>query len=430
VGHLLMIESWVGAMGTLLPQAIHERGDQFSFLTRDLHHYLRSDYHLRAGQGAEHPLLGAKNIFTAETNDEAALLPLVRRLHSVLEFDGVVSSCDYYLPTVATVAAELGLPGPNRDAVSAACDKANTRRVCGAAGVPGPQFAISAEPAEIIDAAERIGYPLVVKPVDLCSGMFVRRVDDVDQLRSAVDEIVGYPVNSRGKVRATEILVEKCLIGPEFSVETVTFGGKTTVVGITGKRIVGEPQFIEAEHMFPAMLDPALEQQMAEVACAAITALGLDNTVAHTEIKVTTSGPRLVEVNPRPAGGRITELVRKVAGIDLAGAYVDVALGREPDLSGAPTGVGSAAIAFLVPEKTGALTGITGTDDWPLDPQIVDYYLAEPGNHVEAAQNNNGRLGYAMVVDEKPGAAGESARALIDSLQIVYADADAKAGAV
>jgi biotin carboxylase len=414
-----MIESWVGSMSTLLPRAIHERGDRFSFLTRDLHHYLR------AAPSAGHPLLGATNILAAETNDVVALLPWLRRLHGVLEFDGVVSSCDYYLPTVAAAVAELGLPGPGRDAVSAACDKASTRRVCGVAGVPGPQFAIAAEPAAIIEAADRIGYPVVVKPVDLCGGMFVRRVDDVDQLRSAIAEIAGFPVNARGQVRATEVLVEGWLTGPEFSVETVTFGGKTTVVGITDKLVVGEPWFIEAGHMFPAMLDPSLKQRIAEVACAAITALGLDNTVAHTEVKVTESGPQLVEVNPRPAGNRITELVRRVTGIDLAAVYVDIALGREPDLSASPTGVGSAAIAFLVPGKTGVLAGITGTQDWPHDPRIVDYDLAAPGKHVQAAHNNNGYLGHAIVVDEQPGAAGESARALIGSLRVAYADAGA-----
>lgn len=414
MGHLLMIESWVGSMSTLLPQAIRERGDRFSFLTRDLQHYLR------AAPDTGHPLLGAANIVAAETNDEADLLQWVRQLHNALAFDGVLSSCDYYLPTVAAVAAELGLPGPSREAVTAACDKARTRRICSAAGVPGPDFAIAAESADLVEAAERIGYPMVVKPVDLCGGMFVRRVSNADELRAATAEIAGFPVNARGQARAAEVLVEECLAGPEFSVETVTFGGNTTVIGVTDKQVVGDPWFIEAGHMFPAALEPELATRIAEVACGAIAALGLDNTVAHTEIKLTASGPRLVEVNPRPAGNRITELVRRVTGIDLAAVYADLALGREPDLRTTPTGVGSAAIAFLVPEDGGVLTSITGAQDWPLDARIVDYDLIVPGKRVQAAHNNNGYLAHVMVVDEKPGAAGDSARALIDALSVGY----------
>lgn len=42
MGHLLVIESWVGSMSRLLPTAIREEGHEFTFVTRDLHHYLRS----------------------------------------------------------------------------------------------------------------------------------------------------------------------------------------------------------------------------------------------------------------------------------------------------------------------------------------------------------------------------------------------------
>lgn len=406
-----MIESWVGSMSTLLPRGISGRGDRFSFLTRDLRHYLRA-------ASASHPLLGAVNVVAAETNDEATLLPYVRRLHEVFEFDGVLSSCDYYLPTVAAVAAELGLPGPSRDAVAAACNKERTRRICAAAGVPGPEFAVAAEWTVIESAATRIGFPVVVKPVDLCGGMFVRRVDAVDELRSAVEEIAGFPVNARGQVRAPEILVEQCLDGPEFSVETVTFGGLTTVVGVTDKQVVGEPWFIEAGHMFPADLDPAVETEIGDVARAAIAALGLDGTVAHTEIKLTADGPKLVEVNPRPAGNRITELVRRVTGIDLAAVHADLALGREPDLTPAETGIGSAAIAFLIPDRSGVLRTIAGAQEWATDARIADYDLAASGRTMGAAQNNNGYLGHVLVIAEKAGAAGDLARELIEGLRV------------
>src|SRR5690606_29530343 len=101
---------------------------------------------------------------------------------------------------------ELGLPGPSRDAVAAACSKASTRRICGAAGVSGPEFAVAAQWDEIAAEAARIGFPVVVKPVDLCGGMFVRSVEDVDSLRAAVEAIAGFPVNARGQRRPSDVL--------------------------------------------------------------------------------------------------------------------------------------------------------------------------------------------------------------------------------
>ncbi|MEV0712421.1 ATP-grasp domain-containing protein [Nocardia aurea] len=421
MGHLLMVESWVGSMSTLLPHGIRDRGHRFSFLTRDLGHYLRT------ATDARHPLLGATNILTAETNDEQAVVATVRRLHQVFEFDGVLSSCDYYLPTVAAIAADLGLPGPSRDAMRAACDKATTRRICSAAGVPGPAFAVVAAWDEIAAAARRIGYPVVVKPVDLCGGMFVRRVDNVDRLRDAVAAIAGFPVNARGQLRTPDILVEECLDGPEYSVETVTHGGRTTIVGITDKRVVGSDCFIEAGHMFPAATEPEQSEAIGAAAAAAVTALGLDDTVAHTEVKLTARGPRLIEVNPRPAGNRITELVRRVTGIDLPAVHADLAAGIEPVLEPVDTGIGSAAIAFLIPERAGQLESVDGARQWSLDHRIVDHHLAAAGKTVRTADNNNEYLGHVMVVDEKFGAASELAQRSISELQVTYRDSGSRA---
>ncbi|MFG2889790.1 ATP-grasp domain-containing protein [Streptomyces sp. NPDC048248] len=352
MGHLLMVESWVGAMGRLLPRAITEAGHTFTFLTRDLQHYLRS-----APEGVEHPLLGARHVLTADTNDLPALLPHVADLHAALGFDGVLSSCDYYLPAVAGIAEHLGLPGPSARAVTTACRKDRTRRALEAAGLPGPRFAVCDGFAAAAVAAQEVGYPLVFKPVDLCAGMFVRRVDDEAQLAEAHRALDAFPVNARGQLRSPAVLLEELLDGPEVSVETVSYGGVTRAVGVTDKSVGGAPAFIETGHMFPAGLDSEGTAAAVETAVAAVSGLGLDQVVAHTEIKLTAAGPRVVEVNPRPAGNRITELVRHVTGIDLAGACVDLALGREPDLSTRSTGVRSAAIGFLLPREDGVLEG-------------------------------------------------------------------------
>ena len=72
-------------------------------------------------------------------------------------------------------------------------------------------------------AAREVGYPLVFKPVDLCAGMFVRRVDDEAQLAEAHRALDAFPVNARGQRRAPVVLLEELLDGPEVSVETVSF---------------------------------------------------------------------------------------------------------------------------------------------------------------------------------------------------------------
>ncbi|MBH1937310.1 ATP-grasp domain-containing protein [Streptomyces sp. AV19] len=400
MGHLLMVESWVGSMSRLLPRAIQEGGHSFTFLTRDLHHYLRS-----APEGTRHPLLGARNVVNAETNDLDTLLPLVERLHAALGFDGVLTSCDYYLPTAARIAGRLGLPGPAAGAVSDACRKDATRRVLDRAGVPGPRFALCPDLAAAREAARDLGYPLVLKPVDLCAGMYVRRVDDEAGLTAAYEALAAFPVNGRGQRRETAVLLEELLHGPEVSVETVSYAGRAHVVGVTDKSVAGAPAFVETGHMFPADLSEDDLRAAAGTAVRALEALGLDDVVAHTEIKLTPGGPRVVEVNPRPAGNRITELVRHVTGVDLAAACVDVALGRAPDLAPRETGLRSAAIGFLVPEAAGTLDHVEGATGIGGEPGVLEANLPCPGTAVRAGGSNNDYLGHIMAADtEGPGA--------------------------
>ncbi|MFF8319653.1 ATP-grasp domain-containing protein [Streptomyces bobili] len=407
MAHLLMVESWVGSMSRLLPRAIGEGGHTFTFLTRDLHHYLRS-----APEGTAHPLLGARNVITAETNDLDTLLPEAERLHAALRFDGVLTSCDYYLPAVARIADRLALPGPGPEAVENACRKDATRRVLAEAAVPGPRFALREEWADLARSAREIGYPLVVKPVDLCAGMYVRRVDDERQLADAVRAMAGFPVNARGQRRSPAVLLEELMDGPEVSVETVSHAGMVHVVGVTDKSVGGAPAFIETGHMFPADLTPADTEAAEQTALSALKALGLtEGVVAHTEIKLTSAGPRVVEVNPRPAGNRITELVRHVTGVDLAAAFVDVALGRAPDLRRTDTGVRSAAIGFLVPERAGTLEALDGNGVREAD-GVLEVELAEPGRTVKAAGSNNEYLGHVMTADT----GGPGARARVEEL--------------
>ncbi|MEO6090425.1 MAG: ATP-grasp domain-containing protein [Umezawaea sp.] len=417
MAHLLMIESWVGAMSSLLPRAIRENGHRFTFLTRDLHHYLRS-----APEPGPHPLLAAENVLAAETNDVPALLAYAERVHEVLRFDGVITSCDYYLSTVAAVAAHLGLPGPDPRAVERAYRKDLTRAALSDAGVPGPRFELARGWSGTAKAAADLGYPLVVKPVDLCGGMHVRKVADETQLREAFLAMEAFPVNARNQPRVPTVLLEELLTGPEVSVETVTSAGVTHVVGVTDKSLAGEPWFVESGHMFPADLSDTDRNAAVDTAVAAVEALGLDSAVAHTEVKLTADGPRLIEVNPRPAGNQITELVRRVTGIDLPAVFAQLAVGEEPELRPASTGVRSAAISFLLPPRAGLVAGIDGADGLSREPGVVDWAVKPAGHRAGDPTSNNTYLGHVVATDvDGPGARARAERA-VAGLTVRYAE--------
>lgn len=418
MAHLLMIESWVGGTGRLFPAAIRRLGHRYTFVARNRAHYLD------ARTREIHPVIEhADHVLTAETNDLPSLVEFLRRQHQVLGFDGVVTICDYYIDTVADVAKSLNLPQGFPDRVADIRRKDRVREAITAAGLPNPAFAVADDWPATLAAAKRIGFPLVLKPTDLASSAFVRFVRDEAELRDAFDALAAFPKNFREQSRPMQWLLEAYMTGEEVSVEAVTYEGQTTILGITDKSLTGFPYFIEDGHMFPAALDASTVDSVHALVLGALRAVGHDHGISHTEVKLTPEGPRVVEINPRPGGNYIAELIQRVTGIDLLEAQIDLALGRKPGLVRAATGVSSAAIKFLVPPRAGRLNALQGLESLGDDPHLVraavpalsDVTLSEP-------VDNACYLGHVLAFDDAGTRARERAEQALRRIEFDFAD--------
>ena len=421
MAHLLMIESWVGGTGRIFPPAIGRLGHRYTFVTRNRGHY-------RDARSQEiHPVIDhADHVLTAETNDVPALIEFLRAQHAILKFDGVVTICDYYIDTVAQVAQALGLPQAFSANVVMERRKDRVREAIEGAGLPNPKFAVTRSWDETRSEAQRIGYPLIVKPTDLASSAFVRLIHDEEELCAAFDALEQFPRNFREQARVPLLLLEEYLRGEEFSVEACTYRGRTTVIGITDKSLTGFPYFIEDGHMFPARLDPADAAAIEALVLGALDAVGHDHGISHTEVKLTADGPRVVEINPRPGGNYIAELIQRVTGIDLLDAQIELALGREPDLRRRDTGVASAAIKFLVPPRGGYVLAMDGAASLEADPNIERWSLsAVAGSEVAAPIDNACYLGHVIAVDRVGGQARGYAERALAEVTLRYADTGA-----
>ena len=421
--HLLLVESWVGAMGTLLPRAVADLGVDFTFLTRNPEHYPNS-----LPDGSPHPLRTGRAVVTAETNDPTEAVAAARRIHAETPIDGVLTSCDYYLPAVARIAAELSLPGSAPRAMEIACDKARTRAALADAGIAGPRYATAPvdDPVALRAAVDAVGFPLVVKPTDLCAGMFVRRAADWTTVEAAAADLRRFEFNARGQRRAPVLLLEEFLEGREFSVESWIRHGQVHTVGVTDKSLGGTSGFVETGHMFPADLDEHDRAQLSAAAEAALVAIGLDHGVAHTEMRWTAAGPRIIEINPRPAGNQITELVRRVTGVDLPAVAVQLALGHQPTaampsaLEGGRVRPGSAAVSMLVPTRAGILTELRGVATLQRHPDVVASEFKTPGHRTTTGADNNSYLGSVMTVSSERAGARPLAEKLLASISVSY----------
>ncbi|UZJ36923.1 ATP-grasp domain-containing protein [Prosthecochloris sp. SCSIO W1103] len=413
MAHILMIESWVGGTARLLPPMIKKLGHEYSFVTRNPSHY-------GAQEGKDHPVVaGAKNTIVTETNDIDGLCEVLEGIHKREAFDAVLTICDYYITTVTRVADRLELPHPFPKNSTVARRKDQVRKALTQHGLANPGFDVVNSVEEALHAGNDLGYPLVIKPTDLASSAFVRMVHNGDELRESCRAIMEFETNFRDQKRDTACLIEEYMSGEEVSVEAITIDGKTTIIGVTDKSISGTPFFIEDGHMFPAQLDDTLAEEACELAESALEAIGFDNGISHTEIKLTERGPRIVEINPRPAGNYISELIEHVTGKSLVEAFVRLAIGEKPSMIYERNGAGSAAIKFLMPDQGGVVKSISGIETLENNAHVTRWHLdAKVGGHVNEPIDNGCYIGHLVAVDPNGGAARAIAENAAESLKI------------
>jgi len=288
------------------------------------------------------------------------LVEAARQVAADHEVAGVFCYDEGLVTPAAHVAQALGLPGNSPEAVTACRDKNATRVALERAGVAQPASIGVRSLDEARDAAEKLGFPVVLKPRGLAGGMGVRRADSPEDVETAYRAATG--VSYPGvPVFEVSVLVEEYVDGPEISVDAVFFEGEGTALAVARKKVGLEPFFEEIGHEVDGA-DPLLtDARLAEALRASHAALGFHTGVSHTEFRLTANGPYLMEVNARLGGDMIPYLGELATGVDVALAAADVAAGRRPETT--PSRHRAAAITFLYPERDTEIESVTVHED-------------------------------------------------------------------
>jgi len=363
----------------------------------------------------------ADAVLLVDYTDWSVLRPLVRAAHDVYGFTSVVSLVEQAMENVGRINDLLGLNGTPYRVAHLFKDKCAMRRHLLRCRLGG----VAAAPVEDADAlrdfGRRHGYPLVVKPIDGTGSRGVLRVDDaagidgawrqVQELRTRTDLTMGnfFPVD--------RFLVEQYVEGPEYSVETFTFDGRHVVVAITEKLTM--PNFIEVGHAQPARLAPDDELALSRCIGDFLDAVGLDQGPAHTEVRLSATGPRVIESHDRIGGDRIGDLVEAAYGIDLERYSVGWPFRLLPELTERPRPLQASATRFLVAEP-GTVVEVQGAEDVRGAAEVVGLDIGvAAGDTVPVLTDSFDRVGQVLTVGADTGAAMRNCENYANKITIV-----------
>lgn len=252
---------------------------------------------------------------------------LTRQVARKYNVDGIVTGqMENPLALMAQLAEENGYIFPSQDVILNCRNKFLMKQVFLKNGIPCAKgIKIEAGEALTPEKLKDFSCPIIIKPVDSFSSRGVYMINDFT-------EIAGFEEITRCFSSDNSIVVEEFIEGKEYSVESLTYKGHTSVIQITEKIITSYPYTVEMGHLQPADLSSEEKEAISSMVIKAINSLGIENSAAHTELKLTSAGPVIIEIGARLGGDFISSyLTLASTGISMDQGAINIALGLEPD---------------------------------------------------------------------------------------------------
>lgn len=236
--------------------------------------------------------------------------------------DGVIATTELTIAIAAYVADKLGTSGLPYKVALKITDKYRNRLACSSV----KDFSqIKFWKIDVNDEIEPSSYPfpVIVKPTGKGGKRGITVVNKNEELIPAVDF-------ARQHSADDPVIIEQYISeGKELSVESLSCKGKHYVIQITEKISSGPPHCVELGHHQPADISDDLKDRISKAVCNGLTAIGVDNTSSHTEIKVYGDNIYAIEFNVRPGGDHIAwPLTELSTGYNFIKGAIQIALGE------------------------------------------------------------------------------------------------------
>lgn len=300
----------------------------------------------------------------------------VRWAQSTMWIDRIEATIEAHTLATAMVREACTIPGTSARTAWLCRDKPSMKEALREAGVPTAASMAAENAREAFAFAERVGFPLILKPRSGAGALDTMRVDGVTELQHALGLFGGQGVES--------IAVEEFVEGHEGFYDTVTIDGRVAldfvshyypnVLDAMRTRWIS-PQFVSTNR-----LDTAPEYaELREMGRRVNAALGIGTSATHMEWFFGPKGLRFSEIGCRPPGVGAWDLYSAGNEIDVYREWaMAIVHGRT---EAAPSRRFASGIVALRPDQDGRITGYTGAEELSerYGEWVIDAHLPSPG---------------------------------------------------
>ena len=223
-----------------------------------------------------------------------------------------------YMILAARIRERLGLPGLTVQQTIPYRDKEVMKRVLDAAGIRTPHHYSATTAAGVVEAAETIGFPVIVKPIDGAGSESTYKVTSREQLDAVLPALRS----------VTEVSVEEFVDGEDMTFDTLCVNGEVQHYSIA--TYIPRALFMkENEWVSPITLvirDPDTPDlaEGKKMGFRVLEALGFQTGYTHMEWYRTPSGEAVFgEIGARPPGAGLVDLINYASDIDTYSGWAE-----------------------------------------------------------------------------------------------------------
>lgn len=288
--------------------------------------------------------------------DEVEAIEALRAWRLPFKLDRVECLWEPGMMLAAAIREAFGLPGFDRERTILFRDKEHMKAALDREGIRTPRHESAKNASACREAARRIGYPLIVKPIAGAGSADTYRVDDPDQLEAILPRLRN----------VAEVSVEEYILGREHTFDTICADGRLLYYNVAWYR----PNVLQArseEWISPQTItlkDPETPDLKKGIALgkAVLKALDFRTGFTHMEWFLTPEGEAVFgEIAARPPGGRSVELMNYGCDIDVFNGWAEALIhGR---FSQEVRRKYNAAVIFKRAKGQGVIRRIEGLND-------------------------------------------------------------------
>ncbi|WP_255485501.1 ATP-grasp domain-containing protein [Sporosarcina sp. BP05] len=219
-------------------------------------------------------------------------------------------------------------------------------------------------PFETINA--KLDFPVIVKSPKSSGSKDVLQAGDKTELEK-------HTLRLQEKDPDEAIIIEEYIEGDQYLVEALVYNNKVQIAGVVQQEITQGKRFIITGYAVLADVPSDIKAGVEDVLHSVISQLGIKNGALHLELRLSSNGWKLIEINPRISGGAMNKMIQAAFGFNLVKETLKLYLGESPSIE--PSCMNYAFTQYLIVSKKGTLEKITGKRRARKSPGVIEVYV-------------------------------------------------------